>query len=1181
MHIKSILRQEPTNGRTKPTGNRKKLNEQFTGGQRLIFWYDADASFEAEVDRLQLGDVQILHLTENNAFRTKLLLEHEDTEGQYLIYAPFEKPAVAKNHLEDTLLYSKEFYADRLSLIAAEIGLPSRLRGSLEALKTFFAAGGGKLKAQERQAGVRRTNAFLERARELDLSGANGESLSLIAMCVISKARNTAMDDLFYSVLSYGDIYAQEVVAEFARNGLDREFWKICESRFGYQDSRPTLLKFTLSLFAVYTCREDFALLPKAWETYAPDTMRRKTSNISVLLENMMNNVLYQECFDEISLMASGELQAERALNRFPREELLHMNSFAVIDDLLISWMIDRELAEDKNAAVSGMSIPDICQERLRRHFGSGKKAEYAALLAGYSLLQATDFMPKETLQELIASYCERDYRIDTEYRKFITALDAMEDTAAFEQLADLVQNIYSTDYLEKIVYKWNAAYEKNGLHHSAITHTAGEQRKFYRDKVAPLREKVAVIISDGLRYEAAKELEDRLREDENTNVSMSAMLASLPTITSVGMGCLLPHEKMELSEEKAPKVMLDGSPSVSTAQREAILKRANENACAVDFDTVKDMKSKDLKELSVRREVIYIYHNRIDATGEASRTENSVFDAVEKTVEGIWCIVQMDYEYIEEDRKNGTPVQIRKLTPIQMPHIDMEELRQGRKAFCKGQWLDVLLRSVGMEPEALSYREKWLILTRMIPLVENNFNLCELGPRSTGKSHLYKEISPNSILVSGGQTTVANLFYNMGRKTVGLVGLWDCVAFDEVAGIHFKDKDGIQIMKDYMASGSFARGKEEKAASASMVFVGNINQSVDVLLKTSSLFDPFPPEMGTDTAFLDRVHCYLPGWEIPKFRPEHFTDDYGFISDYLAEVMRELRKEQFGDGLDRHFRLGRNLNQRDTIAVRKMVGGYLKLLYPDGAYTKEELEEALRMALEMRRRVKEQLKKLGGMEFYDVNFSYIDNETFEEKFVSVPEQGGGRLIPEGLCSPGQIYTVSRGKSGMIGVFRLESQMLPGGGRFERTGLGSDREAKEAANTAFNFLKANSHRISGTISTTTKDYIVHYQDLQGIGMTDRLALPTLIALCSISLGRPVLGSMAVLGEISISGILQKVDDGLASVLQACLDNGARKVLLPISSAGDLSSVPAELIGSFNLIFYNSAEDAVFKALGVE
>ena len=545
----------------------------------------------------------------------------------------------------------------------------------------------------------------------------------------------------------------------------------------------------------------------------------------------------------------------------------------------------------------------------------------------------------------------------------------------------------------------------------------------------------------------------------------------------------------------------------------------------------------------------------------------------------GIWCIVQLDYEYMEEDR-NGTPISIRKLTPIQMPHVDIEELKQGRKAFTQDEWMDVLLRSIGMEPDTLTYREKWLLLIRMIPLVENNFNLCELGPRSTGKSHLYKEISPNSILVSGGQTTVANLFYNMGRKTVGLVGLWDCVAFDEVAGIRFKDKDGIQIMKDYMASGSFARGKEEKAASASMVFVGNINQSVDVLLKTSSLFDPFPPEMGTDTAFLDRIHCYLPGWEIPKFRPEHFTDDYGFITDYLAEFIRELRKEQYGDALDRYFRLGTNLNQRDTIAVRKMVGGLLKLVYPDGEFSKEQLEEILKFALEMRRRVKEQLKKLGGMEFYDVNFSYIDKDSFEEYYVSVPEQGGGKLIPEGMCNPGQVYTVSQGKSGMIGVFRLESQMLPGNGKFERTGIGSEREAREATNTAFNFLKANAGHISGTISTTTKDYIVNYQDLQGIGMTSKLALPTLIALASIALNKPTVSSLAVLGEISIAGTMIKVDE-LANALQVCLDSGAKKVLLPITSAADLGTVPSELIGCFNLIFYQSAEDAVFKALGVE
>lgn len=545
----------------------------------------------------------------------------------------------------------------------------------------------------------------------------------------------------------------------------------------------------------------------------------------------------------------------------------------------------------------------------------------------------------------------------------------------------------------------------------------------------------------------------------------------------------------------------------------------------------------------------------------------------------GIWCIVQLEYEYDEEDTRN-IPISIVKLDPIQMPHIDINDLKEGRKAFTKDEWIDVLLRSIGMEPDKLNYREKWLLLTRILPLIENNFNLCELGPRSTGKSHLYKEISPNSILVSGGQTTVANLFYNMAKHTVGLVGLWDCVAFDEVAGIKFKDKDGVQIMKDYMASGSFARGKEEKVASASMVFVGNINQSVDVLLKTSSLFDPFPEEMGTDTAFLDRIHCYLPGWEIPKFRPDHFTDDYGFITDYFSEFVRELRKEQYGDKLDQYYKLGKNLNQRDTIAVRRMIDGYLKLLYPHGEMTKEDVEEVVKISLEMRRRVKEQLKKLGGMEFYDVNFSYIDNETFEELYVSVPEQGGGKLIPEGMCNPGQVYTVSQGGNSMLGVFKLESQMLPGTGKFIKTGIGSGRESKESSETAFNFLKANAKRISGTISTTQKDYLINYQDLQGIGMTSKLALPTLIAICSIAIGKPVQSSLVVLGEISISGTIIKADE-LANTLQVCLDSGAKKVLLPATSFADIATVPAELMSSFQIIPYSSAEDAVMKALGAE
>ncbi|MDO4486391.1 MAG: protease Lon-related BREX system protein BrxL [Bacillota bacterium] len=544
----------------------------------------------------------------------------------------------------------------------------------------------------------------------------------------------------------------------------------------------------------------------------------------------------------------------------------------------------------------------------------------------------------------------------------------------------------------------------------------------------------------------------------------------------------------------------------------------------------------------------------------------------------GIWCILQLEYEFIEEDKK-ASPIRINKLTPIQMPNIDMDEIKTGRKEFSKDEWIDILLRSTGMEPDRLTERQKWLLIARMIPLVENNFNLCELGPRSTGKSHIYKEISPNSILVSGGQTTVANLFYNMASKTVGLVGMWDCVAFDEVAGITFKDKDGVQIMKDYMASGSFARGKTEVAASASMVFVGNINQSVDVLLKNSHLFDPFPYVMAYDTAFLDRMHCYIPGWEVPKYRPDFFTDDYGFITDYIAEFMREMRKESFSDAFDKFFKLGSNLNQRDTIAVRKMVSGFTKLIYPDGDYTKEDIEEILKISLEMRRRVKEQLKKIGGMEFYDINFSYIDGETFEEHFVSVPEQNSDSLIPQGMAKPGEVYTISRGKSGMVGVYKLDAQMMAGNGKFKTVGL-VNPDVKNAAGLALTYLKANGNSISQQISTTLKDYVVDYRDLNGIGMTEKLTLPTLISLCSEALGKPVVSSLAVLGEITIAGTILQVDE-LANVLQVCLDSGAKKVLMPITSAQDFGKLPSDLLGSLDIIFYQTPQDAVFKALGVE
>ena len=547
--------------------------------------------------------------------------------------------------------------------------------------------------------------------------------------------------------------------------------------------------------------------------------------------------------------------------------------------------------------------------------------------------------------------------------------------------------------------------------------------------------------------------------------------------------------------------------------------------------------------------------------------------------VGGIWCIVKVSYTF-DDVEKHKIPFTASSLDPIQLPNMDLTGLFEGRKHFTKEEWMDVLIRSMGIEPSQLTDIQKWHFIERAVPLVENNYNLCELGPRGTGKSHIYKEISPNSILVSGGQTTVANLFYNMSQKKIGLVGMWDCVAFDEVAGITFKDKDGIQIMKDYMASGSFARGKEEKNANASMVFVGNVNQSVEVLLKTSHLFEPFPKEMANDSAFFDRMHFYLPGWEIPKMRPELITDEYGFITDYLSEYFREMRKRTFSDSLDKYFKLGNNLNQRDVIAVRKTVSGLVKLLYPNGEYSKEELEEILAYALVGRRRVKEQLKKIGGMEFYDVHFSYIDIETMDEKFISVPESGGGKLIPEGMLKAGHTYFIGRGNSGMIGVYKIEVESPNGHGKFQVSGIGTDRETKEALNTAFNYFKANRKNISASIQVDDVDYLLHIEDLQGVGASKDVSLASFVAMCSSSLKKPMQGSLVILGSMSIGGTIGKVEE-LANTLQVCFDAGAKKILLPMSSASDISSVPSDLFSKFNISFYNDPEDAVFKALGIE
>lgn len=545
--------------------------------------------------------------------------------------------------------------------------------------------------------------------------------------------------------------------------------------------------------------------------------------------------------------------------------------------------------------------------------------------------------------------------------------------------------------------------------------------------------------------------------------------------------------------------------------------------------------------------------------------------------VGGIWCIISMEYYY--EENQKVSPFIITELKPIQLPNMDMEGLFEGRKAFTQEQWMDVLIRSAGIEPSLFNERIKWHLIARMIPFVENNYNTCELGPRSTGKSHIYKEISPNSILVSGGQTTVANLFYNMSTRLVGLVGFWDVVAFDEVAGISFKDKEGVQIMKDFMASGSFSRGRDAINANASMVFIGNINQSVDTLVKTSHLLSPFP-EVLIDTAFFDRFHSYIPGWEIPKMRPEYFTNQYGLIVDYLAEFMREMRKLNFSDAIDKYFKLGNNLNQRDTIAVRRTVSGLLKLLYPHGDFDKEAVRQCLHYALEVRRRVKEQLKKIGGMEFYDVHFSYIDNETLEERFVAIPEQGGGFLIPEGSMKPGTLHTVAKGSGGMLGLYRLELQVIAGSGKINLSGVGSNQKAREPIKISFDYFKANISRVSISTRAIDHDYHLHIVELHNTGPAHSMTLAGFVSLCSGLLGKPVQSQTVVLGDMSLGGSIIPAES-LAESLQVAFNAGAKRILIPTSSVVDIPTIPGELFAKFQTSFYSDPVDAVFKSLGVD
>ena len=570
--------------------------------------------------------------------------------------------------------------------------------------------------------------------------------------------------------------------------------------------------------------------------------------------------------------------------------------------------------------------------------------------------------------------------------------------------------------------------------------------------------------------------------------------------------------------------------------------------------------------------------------------------------VGGIWCIIKLQYVGIDdasddddvwgEVKKKKTrkksrynsAFEIASLKPIQMPNLDLDEIIEARSQFTKDEWITLLLRSAGYEPDVLSFKQRLHYLLRFVPFIQNNYNLVELGPRGTGKSHVYSELSPYSILMSSGHTTVSNMFYNMSSHKIGLVGNWDCVAFDEVAGITQASGDMVQIMKNYMANGSFARGTESISSDASIAFEGNTFRSVADMMRTTTLFEPFPQEFNNDSAFFDRIHAYLPGWETPKLRAALFTQNYGLISDCLSEFCHVMRKYDFTNSFGEYFSLNDNYNTRDDTAVRRTFSGLAKLVYPNEQMSKEETRELLEYAIECRRRVKEQLRKMNPAEFSDVAMGYIDNETGEEFIVELPEVSNGSLIFDGLEKPGYVYAVGKSIDSKVGIYRLENKTMDGTGKLSFNNVeglaGAPKSVRDSITAAFNyFIEKAPKLVSG--GSEGFDYSLYFNDMQNRGVSDEVSVAEVVGLFSTLANRPVLPSLVVVGRVVMSGSMLPVTTELEELFVAASNAGAKRMLLPSDCQNKYKKLSIDLRNEIEVIFYTTPLDAAKKALGVD
>lgn len=574
----------------------------------------------------------------------------------------------------------------------------------------------------------------------------------------------------------------------------------------------------------------------------------------------------------------------------------------------------------------------------------------------------------------------------------------------------------------------------------------------------------------------------------------------------------------------------------------------------------------------------------------------------------GIWCIIKIDYvgldsekdeEEIEEElfgdqkkkkklkRKKSrydSPFSISSLKPIQMPNLDLDEIKYSRCNFTKDEWVDLLIRSVGYEPNELTDKQKLHYLLRFVPFIQKNYNLVELGPRGTGKSHVYSELSPYSILISAGHTTVSNMFYNMSSRRIGLVGNWDCIAFDEVSGITQSTGDMIQTMKNYMANGSFARGTESIGSDASIAFEGNTFRSVSDMIRMTNLFDPFPDAFNNDSAFFDRIHAYLPGWETPKLRAALFTQSYGLISDCFSEFCHAMRKYDFTNSFGEYFALNENYNTRDDTAVRRTFSGLAKLIYPDENMTKEEARELLEYSIECRRRVKEQLRKINPAEFSDVALGYIDLETEEEFIVELPEVANGTLVFDGEETHGYVYAVGRSVDEKMGIYRLENKLISGSGIFNFKnveGLArAPKSVKDSLMAAFNYFGENARKlVSG--GHEDFDYSLYFNDLQSKGVCDEISVAEVVGLFSALSHRPVKASLVICGRVVMSGSMMPITTDLDEIFVAAANAGAKRIMLPIESKSKYDKLKKDLKKEIEVIYYSTPLDAAKKALAYE